>query len=82
MVELEANRLMEIRNLSGPPFAGQWRFSPAGTGARLRWSGEMRLTGFARLFEPLIARAFSKDVEANFARLKRILEGAEPGVPG
>lgn len=79
VAELEPNRRMEIRSLSGPSFAGHWRFSPAGTGARLQWSGEMRITGFARLFEPLIARAFSKDVEANFARLKRILEDQEAG---
>ena len=78
VAELEPNRRMEIRSLSGAPFQGHWRFAPEGQGTRLRWSGEMRLTGVARLFEPLIARAFSNDVEANFARLKDILEGQGP----
>jgi carbon monoxide dehydrogenase subunit G len=77
IAELEPNRRMEIRSLSGAPFQGHWRLAPDGTGTRLQWSGEMQITGFARLFEPLIARSFSKDVEANFARLKRLLEGQE-----
>jgi uncharacterized protein YndB with AHSA1/START domain len=75
VAELEPNRRIEIRSLSGAPFQGHWRFAPEGQGTRLQWSGEMRLTGVARLFEPLIARSFSNDVEANFARLKDILEG-------
>lgn len=77
VAELEPNRRLEIRSLSGPPFQGHWLFSPAGSGTRLQWTGQMRLTGIARLFEPLIARSFGKSVDANFARLKRILEGKE-----
>ena len=37
----------------------------------------MRLTGFSRLFGPLIARSFSKGVDESFAKLKRILEGGQ-----
>jgi hypothetical protein len=34
----------------------------------------MQLTGPMRLFEPFIARSFSTSVDANFARLKQVLE--------
>jgi hypothetical protein len=77
VAELEPNCRMEIRSLSGPPFQGHWRFAPAGSGTRLQWSGELCPTGIARLFEPLIACSFSKGVDENFAKLKRILEGGQ-----
>jgi hypothetical protein len=34
----------------------------------------MRLTGPMRIFEPIVARSFSQSVDANFARLKQVLE--------
>lgn len=77
VAELEPNRRMDIRGLSGPSFQGHLRSAPAGSGTRLQWNGELRLTGIARLFEPLIARSFGKGVDENFAKLKRILEGEQ-----
>ncbi len=74
IAELEPNRRMELRSLSGPPFQGHWRFSPMGSSTRLRWTGEIELVGFARLFAPLVTRSFSQSAETNFARLKMILE--------
>jgi uncharacterized membrane protein len=74
IAELEPNRRMELRSLSGPPFQGHWRFSPVDGNTRLQWSGEMRLTGPMRIFEPIVARSFSQSVDANFARLKQVLE--------
>lgn len=68
------NRSFDIRSLSGPPFQGHWRFAPEAGGTRLRWTGEMQLKGPARLFAPLTAQSFRKSADANFARLKEILE--------
>src|ERR1043166_6151636 len=42
IAELEPDRKMELRSLSGPPFQGHWRFSPSNGGTRLQWSGEMQ----------------------------------------
>jgi uncharacterized protein YndB with AHSA1/START domain len=74
IAELELDRKMELRSLSGPPFQGHWRFSPVDGGTRLQWTGEMQLTGPMRIFEPLVARSFNRNVDTNFARLKQVLE--------
>jgi Polyketide cyclase / dehydrase and lipid transport len=81
IAELEPNRRLELRSLSGPPFQGHWRFAPSGSGTRLTWAGELRLAGPLRFFAPLIARSFGKSADANFARLKRILEDEGQAAP-
>ena len=43
--ELEPNRLMELRSLTGRPFQGHWRFASAGTGTRLQWTGRWSCPG-------------------------------------
>jgi carbon monoxide dehydrogenase subunit G len=70
------NESFDIESLSGPPFRGHWRFAAAGAGTRLRWWGEMQVTGIARLFQPLIARQFRSTVSQNFLRLKQMLDAA------
>jgi len=60
--------------LSGPEWRGQWDFTPAGDATRLQFQGRLAFTGRMRLFERLIARGFKRQLDANFARLKRVLE--------
>jgi hypothetical protein len=74
---LEPNRRFNIASLSGPEWRGQWDFTPVGDATRLQFEGRLTFTGLMRLFEPLIARGFKRQLNENFARLKRVLEGAE-----
>ena len=71
---LEPNHRFDMKSLTGPDFEGHWSFEPAGAATRLRWNCQMKLVGFARLFEPLIARQFKQATDANFMRLKGLLE--------
>jgi uncharacterized protein YndB with AHSA1/START domain len=70
----EPNRRMEIQSITGPNFHGTWIFEPTDTGTRLLYTAEMQLNGVMRLLEPLIAGQFKKQLEDNFANLKRVLE--------
>jgi uncharacterized protein YndB with AHSA1/START domain len=72
----EPNQRFEIESLTGPGWHGTWLFSPAnsGAGTRLQFIGQLTFKGFMRLLEFIIASQFKKQVEANFAKLKRILE--------
>jgi uncharacterized membrane protein len=71
---LTPNQSMEIESLTGSEFHGHWRFSPNTTGTTLNWSCEMKLKGPAKLGEKFIAKSFKKTCDANFARLKEVLE--------
>lgn len=70
----DLNRHMEIQSLSGPDFHGTWIFETVNGGTHLLYTAEMQLGGLMRLLEPLIAGQFKKQLEANFANLKRVLE--------
>ena len=74
LASLERGRGFDTESLSGPEFHGHWRVEPAGSTTRLRWWCEMKVGGPARLVEPLIARSFRRQVSANFARLKTLIE--------
>ena len=68
---------MDIQSDTGPSFNGHWRLEERDGGTTLRWSCEMQPDG-PRFLEPLIARRFKSAVDANFARLKSILESDVP----
>lgn len=71
----EPNRRMEIQSLTGPDFHGTWLFEPEKPGTtHLTYTAEMKMGGLLRLLEPLIAGQFKKQLEDNFANLKRVLE--------
>lgn len=56
----------EVRLAGMYGYAGVWRAAPAGTGTRVESEGRIAPTGLARLFAPLFARTFMKQMEADF----------------
>jgi uncharacterized protein YndB with AHSA1/START domain len=66
---------MDLESLTRPTFRGHWRLSAVDGGTRLQWTGELEPSGPSRLLAPLIQRQFGKTTTANFAQLKRVLEG-------
>ena len=74
IAELDSNRRFVIRSKTGPGWLGIWSFEPEGTGTRLRWTGQLTMKGFARLFEPLIGKQMRAQIEQQFANLPRLIE--------
>ncbi len=77
VADLEPNRRMTIKSLTGPEWLGEWYFEPVGNRTHLRFEAQMKTHGLMRLMEPMIAKSLKRDIDANFARLKTVLEGAE-----
>ena len=78
IAELDSNRRFIIRSKTGPGWLGTWSFEPEGAGTRLRWTGQLTMKGFARLFEPLIGRQMRTQIEQQFANLPRLIEDEIP----
>jgi uncharacterized protein YndB with AHSA1/START domain len=57
---------------------GSWQVTPEMNGSKLRLVAEMKAAGLWRLLLPLIDSAARKDLSAEFANLKRILETGSP----
>jgi hypothetical protein len=74
VADLEANRRFVIRSRTGPEWLGIWLFEAEGNGTRLRWTGQMRMKGLARLLEPLIGRQMRAQISQQFAQLPDVLE--------
>ena len=72
--ELETNRRFVIRSKTGPDWLGVWMFEPDGKGTRLYWTGEMKMKGLTRLFEPMIGKQMRLQISQQFARLPGIIE--------
>ncbi len=69
-----------MRITSGPiPGSGCYLFEPAGGGStRFTQTFEAEAGGFFRLAEPLVGRAIRRQIEADMATLKDLLEAGEP----
>ena len=78
IAELELNRRFVIRSKTGPGWLGTWIFEPEGSGTRLRWTGELTMKGFARLFEPFIGRQMRSQINQQFMQLSRLIEKEVP----
>ena len=78
VADLEQNRRFIIRSKTGPEWLGTWNFEPDGAGTRLRWTGQLGMKGFARLFEPLIGRQMRTQIDRQFANLPRLIEADIP----
>ena len=82
MLEMELSELEEDRrvvfHVTHPSL--DWKavstLEPAGTGTRLTYAGDLRLRGWRRLLEPLVAREVRSSEAAEALRLKGILEAA------
>ncbi|HEY3436643.1 MAG TPA: hypothetical protein VGK35_03035, partial [Actinotalea sp.] len=67
-------RRVAFRTTSGPGLLASYDVAPGSTGARLTATIELDVSGIMTVAAPLVARTLSRDVEANLARLKDILE--------
>jgi uncharacterized protein YndB with AHSA1/START domain len=78
-VVFEPDRLITFRAISGSmPLEASYIFEPAGTGTKLTSAIAMQAAGFVALAEPLIAAGLRREMRANFARLRELLEGPAP----
>jgi hypothetical protein len=74
-------RLSSSIQMSAADIVGTLCFDPVPGGTRMRWSWTMRLRGPYRLLTPIIAGAGRRQERANWAGLKRFLEGQENPEP-
>lgn len=76
VTELEPDRRVVFR-VTHPSL--DWRsvaaLEPAGTGTRMTYAGEIRLHGWRRLLEPLVAGEVRRGEAGEAQRLKELLEG-------
>lgn len=73
--EYEPPRKFAVESTSGPvQFHVHQTYEPEGAGARINIVMEGEPGGFFKLAEPLVQRAIKREMEANFATLKDILE--------
>ena len=68
-------RLASSIHMAAADILGTLRFDPVPSGTRMSWSWEMRLRGLYRLLTPIIVGAGRRQEQANWAGLKRFLEG-------
>ena len=77
LTELEPDRRV-VFQIAHPSL--DWRsvaaLEPAGTGTRLTYAGEIRLHGWRRLLEPLVAGEVRRGEGGEALRLKELLEGS------
>ena len=77
VVEYEPGRKIAFRTLSGALSAHGYRLvEDAGTGTKLTYHADAKLTAAYRPFTVLVKWAFSRRVNADLTRLKAILEGS------
>lgn len=73
-LEFVPGRRVAFRTTSGPGLLASYDVTPGSSGARLTARIELDVSGIMTIAAPLVARALSRDVEANLARLKDVLE--------
>jgi carbon monoxide dehydrogenase subunit G len=80
VTEYEPPRRFSIKTLSGPiPFQVQHTLEPSGAGAtKLNVTLEGEPGGFFKLAEPIVIRNAQRQVEKDFATLKRMVEARAP----
>ena len=75
VTEYEPNQKFGWKSTSGPyPMHGGYTFESVNGGTSLTFVGEAQLGGFFKLIEPLVRRSIQKWREANFGKLKDLLE--------
>ena len=75
VTENEPPRRQCVRITSGPiPGSGCYLFEPAEGGTRFTQKFDAEVGGFFRLAEPLVARAIRRQIDADMATLKDLLE--------
>jgi uncharacterized protein YndB with AHSA1/START domain len=81
VTDLEPNRLLAYQSISGPvPSNFVWRFEPSSAGTRLSQTvstDDEQVGTFFRLGFPLIEAAYRRQMSADLATLKDLLEGSD-----
>jgi hypothetical protein len=74
----EASRRWTDVTMTGPfrGTKGSWQVFAENNGSHVRLEAEMHAQGFWRILLPLIDRSARKDLQAEFANLKQVLESA------
>jgi carbon monoxide dehydrogenase subunit G len=75
-VEFEPARRVAFRTTSGPGLLASYAVEPTQAGTRLTSTIELDVSGILSIAEPLVARALKRDVDANLAKLRAILEAS------
>ena len=75
-VEFEPGRRVAFRTTSGPSLLASYAVDPTPAGTRLTATIELDVSGIMSIAEPLVARALKRDVDANLARLRAILDAS------
>ena len=75
-VEFEPGRRVAFRTTSGPSLLASYAVDPTPAGTRLTAKIELDVSGIMSIAEPLVARALKRDVDANLARLRAILNAS------
>jgi uncharacterized protein YndB with AHSA1/START domain len=70
----EPNKRFATKTVIGPQATVSYAFNAENDGTRLTYQFALQTSGFMRLMEPLIVGSIKKDAEADFQKLKRILE--------
>jgi uncharacterized membrane protein len=77
VIEYEPNRKCTIKSTSGPIPLRNWRLvEPAPGGTRFTYAIVGESSGFYKLAEPVLVAIFRRQLRAELARLKRILESS------
>jgi uncharacterized membrane protein len=75
---LEPNRSFSVKGRSGPAeLEATYRFEAAGAGTRLSATIQVEPGGLFKVAGPLFASQFKKQTEADFQRLKEVLEAQQ-----
>jgi uncharacterized protein YndB with AHSA1/START domain len=76
VAEYEPDRVLELRNIEGPPVQGRITLEPTERGTRFRFRVYAQPTGATRIVEPLLRVIVKRNFEQFCATLKRVLEDA------
>ena len=79
--EFEPGHRVTFRTTSGPGLVASYVVEPVDAGSSLTATIELDVSGVMSIAEPLIAAALRRDVDANLARLKSILEASPLAIP-
>ena len=75
VTEYELNRKLAVKSKSGPfPLEGRTTFERVEGGTRINLKGEAEIGGFFKLAEPLVVSIGKRQLEADIANLKDLME--------
>jgi len=79
-VAFEPGKRVAFRTTSGPRLLASYAVAAMSEGTRVTAMMELDVSGILSVAEPLVARALSRDVVGNLARLKLMLESSPAAV--